>query len=96
MCRWYLQPLWRSRCNPALGEQPFASVADKPQLVFFPMESGHGRHLAIVAGLITLVGYLILPFTYTLFTLFYALYGSILYVVGPFVLALIPRVDSAN
>ena len=45
---------------------------------------------AIVAGLITLVGYLILPFTYTLFTLFYALYGSILYVVGPLVLALIP------
>ena len=45
---------------------------------------------AIVAGLITLIGYLILPFTYTLFTLFYALHGSILYVVGPFVLALIP------
>jgi hypothetical protein len=45
---------------------------------------------AIVAGLITLVGYLLLPFTYTLFTLFYALYGSILYVVGPFVLALMP------
>jgi hypothetical protein len=45
---------------------------------------------AIVAGLITLIGYLVLPFTYTLFTLFYALYGSILYVVGPFVLALIP------
>src|SRR5271165_6618260 len=45
---------------------------------------------SIIAGLITLVGYLILPFTYTLFTLFYALYGSILYVVGPFVLALMP------
>lgn len=45
---------------------------------------------AIVAGVITLIGYLILPFTYTLFTLFYALYGSVLYVVGPFVLALIP------
>jgi hypothetical protein len=45
---------------------------------------------AIVAGLITLIGYLLLPFTYTLFTLFYALYGSILYVVGPFVLALMP------
>src|SRR5271157_407858 len=45
---------------------------------------------SIVAGLITLIGYLILPFTYTLFTLFYALYGSILYVVGPFVLALMP------
>jgi len=45
---------------------------------------------AVVAGLITLVGYLLLPITYTLFSLFYALYGSILYVVGPFVLALIP------
>jgi hypothetical protein len=45
---------------------------------------------AIVAGLISLVGFLLLPFTYTLFTLFYALYGSILYVVGPFVLALMP------
>jgi hypothetical protein len=45
---------------------------------------------AIVAGLITLIGYLLLPFTYTLFTLFYALYGSILYVIGPFVLALMP------
>ena len=49
-----------------------------------------GGASAIVAGLITLIGYLILPFTYTLFTLFYALYGSILYVVGPFILALIP------
>src|SRR5437016_5180291 len=49
-----------------------------------------GGASAIVAGLITLVGYLLLPFTYTLFTLFYALYGSILYVVGPFVLALMP------
>lgn len=45
---------------------------------------------AIVAGLITLIGYLLLPIIYTLFTLFYALYGSILYVVGPFVLALMP------
>ena len=49
-----------------------------------------GGASSIIAGLITLVGYLILPFTYTLFTLFYALYGSILYVVGPFVLALMP------
>ena len=49
-----------------------------------------GGASAIIAGLITLAGYLILPFTYALFTLFYALYGSILYVFGPFVLALIP------
>lgn len=45
---------------------------------------------AVIAGLITLIGYVLLPLTYTLFTLFYALYGSILYVVGPFVLALMP------
>jgi len=43
-----------------------------------------------IGALVALVGYLLLPFTYTLFTLFYALYGSILYVVGPFVLALMP------
>jgi hypothetical protein len=49
-----------------------------------------GGASAILAGLISLVGYLLLPVTYTLFTLFYALYGSILYVVGPFVLALMP------
>lgn len=49
-----------------------------------------GGASSIIAGLITLIGYLILPFTYTMFTLFYALYGSVLYVVGPFVLALIP------
>src|SRR5215831_6358636 len=49
-----------------------------------------GGASAIVAGLMTLVGYFLLPITYTLFTLFYALYGSILYVVGPFALALMP------
>jgi hypothetical protein len=49
-----------------------------------------GGASAIVAGLITLVGYFLLPITYALFTLFYALYGSILYVVGPFALALMP------
>jgi hypothetical protein len=45
---------------------------------------------AIVAGLITLIGYVLLPFTYTLFTLLYVVYGAILYVVGPLVLALMP------
>ena len=43
-----------------------------------------------LARLITLIGYLLLPLTYAFFTLFYAMYGSILYVVGPFVLALMP------
>ena len=59
------------------------------QLVFRALELVTGGVSALSLG-ITLVGYLLLPFTYTLFTLFYALYGSILYVVGPFVLALMP------
>src|SRR5215469_5426328 len=45
---------------------------------------------AILAALLTLVGYIILPITYTIFTLAYTMYGSVLYVVGPFVLALMP------
>ena len=49
-----------------------------------------GGAASILAGIITLAGYVLLPFTYTLFSLFYALYGAILYVVGPFVLALMP------
>jgi hypothetical protein len=40
--------------------------------------------------LLILVGLIILPVSYTLFTLAYAMYGSILYLVGPFVLALWP------
>jgi len=40
--------------------------------------------------LLILVGLIILPVSYTLFTLAYAMYGSILYIIGPFVLALWP------
>jgi hypothetical protein len=40
--------------------------------------------------LLILIGLIILPVSYTLFTLAYAMYGSILYLVGPFVLALWP------
>src|SRR5258708_16472587 len=40
--------------------------------------------------LLILVGMITLPVSYTLFTLAYVLYGSILYLVGPFVLALWP------
>jgi hypothetical protein len=47
-----------------------------------------------ISGLLTtlliLIGLTILPFSYVLFTLFYAMYGSVLYVVGPLVLALLP------
>ena len=40
--------------------------------------------------LLILVGLISLPVSYTLFTLAYAMYGSILYLIGPFVLALWP------
>ena len=53
------------------------------------MVMGTGASM-VVAGLLTLIGYIILPITYTLFTLAYTMYGSVLYVVGPFVLALMP------
>ncbi|HWR13501.1 MAG TPA: hypothetical protein VN577_01635 [Terriglobales bacterium] len=49
-----------------------------------------GGAASTIASIITLAGYVLLPVTYTLFCLFYALYGAILYVVGPFVLALMP------
>lgn len=40
--------------------------------------------------LLLAVGMIILPISYTLFTLAYAAYGSVLYVTGPLVLALLP------
>jgi hypothetical protein len=40
--------------------------------------------------LLILVGLIILPVSYTVFTLGYAMYGSVLYLIGPFVLALWP------
>jgi len=44
----------------------------------------------LLGALLIIVAFIIFPFSFTIFTLFYALYGSILYVVGPFVLALLP------
>jgi hypothetical protein len=49
-----------------------------------------GAFAGLLDSLLLLIGYVIYPITYALFSLFYALYGSILYVVGPFVLALFP------
>jgi hypothetical protein len=43
-----------------------------------------------LGALLIIVAFVIFPLSYTLFTLFYALYGTVLYVVGPFVLALLP------
>ena len=44
----------------------------------------------LLGAILIIVAFIIFPFSFTIFTLFYALYGSILYVVGPFVLALLP------
>ena len=40
--------------------------------------------------LLILVAFILMPITYALFALFYSLYGSVLYVTGPLVLALLP------
>lgn len=44
----------------------------------------------LLGALLIIVAFVIFPLSFTIFTLFYALYGSVLYVVGPFVLALLP------
>lgn len=44
----------------------------------------------ILSALIIIVGFIVYPISYLVFTVFYAMYGSVLYVVGPFVLALLP------
>jgi hypothetical protein len=49
-----------------------------------------GAFSGVLESLLLLIGYIVFPITYGMFSLLYALYGSILYVVGPFVLALYP------
>jgi len=49
-----------------------------------------GSIVGFLTTVLILVGLIILPISYVLFTLFYAMYGTVLYVVGPFVLALLP------
>lgn len=72
---------WLNSLSSALGTQNGMEA-------FFGLVTGNvsGALGALIMGL----GYVILPFTYTIFTISYVLYGSILYVVGPLVLALIP------
>jgi hypothetical protein len=52
-----------------------------------PGQAGPSGFLSVV---LILIGFIIFPISYTLFSLFYAVYGSVLYVSGPFVLALLP------
>jgi len=48
----------------------------------------------VVSVSLLLVGLIVFPITYTLFALLYSLYGSVLYVVGPLVLALFPALGT--
>lgn len=71
---------WLNSVSAYISQQGFSS--------FWSLVTGAIAGLLDV--LLILIGLVILPVSYTLFTLAYALYGAILYVVGPFVLALWP------
>jgi len=71
---------WLNSVSAYIGQQGSSS--------FWTLVTGAISGLLDVV--LILVGLLILPVSYTLFTLAYAMYGSILYLVGPFVLALWP------
>jgi hypothetical protein len=71
---------WLNALSAYVGQQGLSS--------FWTLVTGAISGLLDI--LLILVGLVILPVSYTLFTLAYALYGSILYLVGPFVLALWP------
>jgi len=49
-----------------------------------------GLASGVVSLILILGAFVIFPFCYLLFTVLYAVYGSILYVTGPFILALLP------
>ncbi|MCU1295888.1 MAG: hypothetical protein JWO91_166 [Acidobacteriaceae bacterium] len=44
----------------------------------------------VISLLLILAAFVVFPVCYLIFTIFYAMYGSVLYVTGPFVLALLP------
>jgi hypothetical protein len=71
---------WLNALSAYVGQQGLSS--------FWTLVTGAISGLLDV--LLILVGLVILPVSYTLFTLAYALYGSILYLAGPLVLALWP------
>jgi hypothetical protein len=71
---------WLNSVSAYIGQQGLSS--------FWTLVTGAISGLLDVV--LILVGLVILPVSYTLFTLAYAMYGSILYLVGPFVLALWP------
>src|SRR5713226_8861771 len=49
-----------------------------------------GLASGVISLMLILSAFVIFPICYLIFTVFYAMYGSVLYVTGPFVLALLP------
>ena len=49
-----------------------------------------GLASGVISLMLILSAFVLFPFCYLVFTVFYAMYGSVLYVTGPFVLALLP------
>ncbi len=49
-----------------------------------------GAASGIISLVLILASFVIFPFCYLIFTVFYAMYGSVLYVTGPLILALLP------
>jgi hypothetical protein len=50
-----------------------------------------GLASGVISLMLILSAFILFPFCYLIFTVFYAMYGSVLYVTGPFVLALLPN-----
>ncbi len=71
---------WLNSVSAYMGQQGLSS--------FWTLVTG--AISGLLDMLLILAGLIILPVSYTLFTLAYAMYGSILYIIGPFVLALWP------
>ena len=49
-----------------------------------------GLASGVISLILILSAFVLFPFCYLIFTVFYAMYGAVLYVTGPFVLALLP------
>jgi hypothetical protein len=49
-----------------------------------------GLASGVISLMLILTAFVIFPICYLIFTVFYAMYGSVLYIAGPFVLALLP------
>lgn len=79
----WLRDSWNfTRNNPGFGQSFFALVIGTPT--------------ALLSGILVITGLVAYAVAYALFCLFYAFYGSVLYVCGPLVLALYPALSTTG